>query len=52
MGMSATLELVIGVVVALFVPALVWLTVIVGLLKVLRRRAITERTTPSGSIEV
>jgi hypothetical protein len=52
MGIVSALELLIGVVVALLVPALVWSAVIPGLVKVLRRRAIIKRSTPSGSIEV
>jgi hypothetical protein len=52
MGMITALELLIGLVVALLVPGLVWSTVIPGLLKVLRRQASTKRSTPSGSIEV
>ena len=47
-GMEGTAALVIGIAVALFVPALVWVTVIAGLYKIVRNRV---RETRPAQIE-
>lgn len=53
MEMQAVLALVIGVVVVLFVPALVWSTVIAGLYQIIRdkvresRKALARKTEAS-----
>ncbi|MGD2104919.1 MAG: hypothetical protein PVJ55_07395 [Anaerolineae bacterium] len=52
MQIREVLELLIGLVVVLSAPALVWSAVIVGLVKVGRRRAAARRPTPSGSTEL
>jgi hypothetical protein len=44
-GIEGTLALVIGIVVVLFVPALVWATVIAGLYQIVRDK-VRERRPP------
>jgi hypothetical protein len=52
MQVQQVLELLIGLVIALSAPVLVWSTVVVGLVKVHRRRALTRRAASSEPVGV
>jgi hypothetical protein len=50
-SIEGTVALVIGIVVVLFVPALVWATVIAGLRQIVRERMKETRSTQAGPVQ-